>query len=467
MRAPRVGLLPLYIKLYDEIDARIREGFRGFLAEVATLLRKEGVEVTEAPICCVRGEFEKAVKGFEKANVDLIATLHIAYSPSGESIDALCETEIPLLMLDTTMDYGFGQDVPSARLLYDHGIHGVQDLAAMFRRRGRQFQIVAGHYKKSDVIKRAAEIARAALAARSLRGTKVLRIGRPFASMDDFAVAPAVLKRQLGITMKQIAPEALAPAARAVSEKEIDAEVAADRKLYRVYAPKECHRRSVRLGLGIRRYLQGHGFSAFSANFLDFNSKRDPVSVVPFLEASKAMARGVGYAGEGDVLTAALTGALIKGFRTATFAEIFCPDWKGNSLFLSHMGEINPLVAAARPTLEEKQYSFSNALNPAFLSCAPKEGPAVYVNLSPGPDETFRLIAAPVTVMKDSRRADYRGVVRGWMRPEGTVAEFLEEYSRLGGTHHSVLVLGARMEAVEAFAAMSEVEFVAVGRGKA
>ncbi|MCL4377237.1 MAG: hypothetical protein M1409_02460 [Actinobacteria bacterium] len=33
---------------------------------------------------------------------------------------------------------------------------------------------------------------------------------------------------------------------------------------------------------------------------------------IPFLEASKSMARGIGYAGEGDVLTAALTGSLIR-----------------------------------------------------------------------------------------------------------------------------------------------------------
>jgi L-arabinose isomerase len=34
--------------------------------------------------------------------------------------------------------------------------------------------------------------------------------------------------------------------------------------------------------------------------------KGDPgLPVMPFLEASKAMARGIGYGGEGDVLTAA------------------------------------------------------------------------------------------------------------------------------------------------------------------
>ena len=62
---------------------------------------------------------------------------------------------------------------------------------------------------------------------------------------------------------------------------------------------------------------------------------------MPFLEISRLMERGIGYAGEGDVLTAALVGALMKVYAETTFTEMFCPDWKGNSIMLSHMGEIN------------------------------------------------------------------------------------------------------------------------------
>lgn len=462
MRKAKLGLLPLYIKLYDEIDPSVRKGFASFLLSITRALEKEGVEVSRAPICSVAAEFRRAVASFEKAGVDLIATLHLAYSPSGESADVLCETAIPLLMLDTTMDFSFGDEVAPERLMYNHGIHGVQDLASVLRRRGRSFSLVAGHHQQSDVLRRAADIARAALAAREFRDARVLRIGRPFKNMSDFHVDSRTLKRLFGISVKQILPKALSASVASVTNLEIDTEVKDDRKRYRVFASPDCHRRSVRVALGVRKYLDTGAYSAWSANFLDFNSKTGPVCVVPFLEAGKAMARGMGYAGEGDVLTAALTGALIRGFVDATFAEIFCPDWKGNSLFLSHMGEVNPAVAASKPTLEEKEYAFSNALNPAYLACAPRHGPAVFVNLSGGPGDSFRLIAAPVEVLHDTRRRVYRNVIRCWMRPETSVAHFLERYSLLGGTHHSVLVLGNHLEALEAFADMSGFEFAKV-----
>ena len=62
---------------------------------------------------------------------------------------------------------------------------------------------------------------------------------------------------------------------------------------------------------------------------------------------------------------------------------------------------MNPLVAAGKPRLFEKPYTFSPTNNPAVLTCAPAPGSAVLVNLAPGPEETFRLILAPVEVLAD------------------------------------------------------------------
>jgi L-arabinose isomerase len=165
------------------------------------------------------------------------------------------------------------------------------------------------------------------------------------------------------------------------------------------------------------------------------------------------MARGLGYAGEGDVLTAALVGALQRAFGATTFTEVFCPDWAGDSLFLSHMGEINPDVAGDRPRLTVRPFFSGRAQPPAKLTCAVRPGPAVLVNLAPGPHDTFGLLVAPVAVLDESPALDpeMRATVRAWVRPAGGVAPFLEAYSRAGGTHHSALVLGPRAEALTAF----------------
>lgn len=462
--APRIGLLPLYLELYDQTLPDLRRSLEPFLEEAAALLADSDLQVVRAPICRLRSEVENAVDSFVREQVDLIVTLHLAYSPSLESADPLVRAGIPILMLDATMDKSFGREVDPMRLLYNHGIHGVQDLASVLRRNVVFPWTAAGHLSDPRVMKRTVEIARAALAARRLRSTRALRIGPVFAGMGDFQVEDSRLRELLGVQVTEIAPAALLESTMAVDEKTLAMEMGRDHENFRVEAPEEVHLRSNRLGLGLRAYLEAGGYDAFSMNFLAFDSPEDPLGTVPFLECSKAMSRGVGYAGEGDVLTAALVGALETAFGETTFTEIFCPDWKGSALFLSHMGEVNPEVAADRPRLYEKEFPFTPARNPAALACGTRPGAATLVNLAPAANDEFHLIAAPVEVLADGTHPDIENWIRAWIRPTISVQRFLEVYSQdLGGTHHSALMLGDRMGALEAFARMAGLKFHSIG----
>jgi len=451
MPAPRVGLLPLYLALYDNTIPSLRDSLEPFRRRVAEAFMRAGAEVREFPICCVRAEFARALVRAAEDDLDLLVTLHLAYSPSLESADALAASPAPLLLLDVTPDASFDQQTDPACILTNHGIHGVQDLANLLLRRGKAFRIVAGHLDDGRAIPRALAVARAAAAAKQFRQTRALRIGPAFVGMGDFQVEESVLAG-LGVGVVQIGLDDLAPAVELVTEKEIAGELAQDQLRFRVQASPETHRRSVKLGLGVRAYLADGGYTAWSMNFNTFDREEGPVDTVPFLAASKLMAEGIGYAGEGDVLTAALVGSLQRAFGATTFTEMFCADWNGGAIFLSHMGEANPQVAAATPLLYEKEYPFSPTRNPATLAFAPRPGPATLVNLAPVSDDKFRLLCAPVEVQEDAARAEFAEYLRGWIVPRLPVTAFLETYSRLGGTHHSALMLGDHDEALRAFA---------------
>ncbi|HUS47286.1 MAG TPA: hypothetical protein VM098_04160, partial [Phycisphaerae bacterium] len=326
---PRAGLLPLYLKLYDDTMPNVREAFAPFMDNVEAGLVKAGLEVVRAPVCRIKSEFAAGVRQLEDGRADAIVCLHLAYSPSLESAAVLARSPLPLVLLDTTMDHDFGRDADPERLIYNHGVHGVQDLACMLRRRGRPFEIVAGHWAESDVLARAAEMVRAARAAGRLRNCKALRIGKAFAGMGDFAVDERVLARKLGISVVQVGVNDLLQAAAAVTNEQIETEMRLDHRYFAGEIDETVHRNSSAAGLALRRFLEDGKFGAFSANFQAFDMPDGPICTVPFLEISKAMSRGIGYAGEGDVLTAAMVGALLSAWPQTTFTEIFCPDWKG------------------------------------------------------------------------------------------------------------------------------------------
>ena len=94
----KIGLLLMYLKLYDDTMPDLRNEFEPFIKSI-----KLGFEIYLSPICRLDGEFKKAVKDFEKSGVNVIVTLHLAYSPSLECINALTETRLPLVVLDTTL----------------------------------------------------------------------------------------------------------------------------------------------------------------------------------------------------------------------------------------------------------------------------------------------------------------------------------------------------------------------------
>jgi len=169
MSKPKVGLLPLYIKLYDDSWPEMQPRVDGFYRQIVSALGERGLEVDSAPVCRLAPEFKAAIREFEKARVDAIVTLHMAYSPSLESSAALAATSLPIVVLDTTPTYGYGPQQDPAELLYNHGIHGVQDMCNLLLRNHKAFQIEAGHWEKTDVLDRVAAWARAARLATAMR----------------------------------------------------------------------------------------------------------------------------------------------------------------------------------------------------------------------------------------------------------------------------------------------------------
>ena len=449
MRSPKIGLLPLYIALYDQAMPEARKDAEAFYEQIAGALRKRGLEVATAPTCRLAPEFAAAVKGFEDAGADAIVTLHLAYSPSLESAAVLAGTPLPLIVLDTTPTYNFGANVDPAEIMGNHGIHGVQDMCNLLIRNGKVFQIEAGHWEKSDVLDRVAGWAKAAQLASAIQGARVGLVGEAFKGMGDFAVPFDVMQSTIGIETVLLDPKVLQSFVPLEDDPEVAKEMADDLEAFVVEdLDMDVHRRSVRAGLAIRRWIEAERLTALTVNFLVVDDSGLPT--MPFLEISKAMARGIGYGGEGDVLTAGLVGALASVYPQTSFTEMFCPDWEGGSVFMSHMGEMNLNLVDGKPLLTNKAFPWSNAGQPAVAAGCFKGGGAVLINLAPGPDGTYTLLICPgemLSVKKDRMK----DTIRGWFKPAMPVADFLAAYSCLGGTHHSAVVYGDVTEEIVRF----------------
>jgi L-arabinose isomerase len=201
IRKPVIGLLPLYLELYDRSSPEMRPGIEGFYKNVADKLQNAALEVITFPVCRLAKEFADALDFFEKSQTDAVVTLHLAYSPSLESEEALRKTKLPIIILDTTPDFTFDQTTSIDAISYNHGIHGVQDMCNLLIRNKKTFKICAGHMDNSNAIERVVKAAQAAVMVKTLKNSRVGLVGDPFRGMGDFSIPFAEMKKDLGITV--------------------------------------------------------------------------------------------------------------------------------------------------------------------------------------------------------------------------------------------------------------------------
>ncbi|NLM79061.1 MAG: hypothetical protein GX173_13450 [Ruminococcaceae bacterium] len=470
MTRPRAGLLSLYAELYDQQDSHAKDVFTPFIDDVVSGLTGAGLDILRVPVCIYEQDVRRAVRQCESEGVDGIIVLYLAYHPSLASARVLAGTALPVIMLDTTVCHSFNETTDPAMIGQCHGIHGVQDLCCVLRRMHKSYFIEAGHYLQSDVLQRTAGVVKACQAARCMKNCRVGLIGEPFKDMGDFAIPFPELRQQIGIQTIDLKKETVTSYRSFNNGEAIWQQISAFRATYQVMPDVDIDllEKAAENQQVIARWIADEKLDAFTFNFLSFNGDTG-FATIPFAAATDLMATGTGYAGEGDVLTAALCASLLKMFPDTTFTEMFCPDWAGGRVFMSHMGEANRRILH-EPALLRKHVPYVPSLNQGDhpgVAGTLKAGKAVLVNVSPGPENQYTIILAPCRIVLPAGEDRFDASIRGWLEPQDMALEtFLENYSLLGGTHHSCLCYDADLKSLEAFAGlMGWRSTVIAGRG--
>ena len=139
----RVGLLGLMFQLYER-----NPEFKPILAEFGQELKQTMAPFADVDfpgVCTTRTQVNEAVKHFESEDVDLLLVVLLSYAPSHIALPALSRTNLPVLIFNTQREYAITLETGPDVTMRNHGMHGVQDLASVLRRRKRRFDIVAGH----------------------------------------------------------------------------------------------------------------------------------------------------------------------------------------------------------------------------------------------------------------------------------------------------------------------------------
>ena len=221
---------------------------------------------------------------------------------------------------------------------------------------------------------------------------------------------------------------------------------------------------AARAEIALRQMVRDQRLNAYSYQFLAFGDD-ERTETLPFVAASRLLAEGVGFGGEGDLISAAHSALMHWLQPPASFSEIFTIDFAGNAMLLSHMGEAN--VAMADPDHKVRLVKSAKPLVPMrasqlVLVSTFQPGPATLSALTLTADQQWRIIAAPIEIERFGP-VDGLQVPHTKVRPVGgDVRDFLTAYARAGGPHHLAVCFGDARHRLGEAARFIEADYVEI-----
>jgi L-arabinose isomerase len=442
---PRVGLLALTLEFYEKQGWNLRVDREEWVRREVLPALEPLADVAFAQAVFRREDVDAVVAGFEAQGVDALLVMLLSYSPSQIALPALTRTRLPIVVWNTQELFAVDETYDGPKLAANHGVHGTQDLCNVLLRSGVAFHYVTSHLDDEAAVEPLADFFAAAAAVARLRRARLGLLGYPFPGMGDFALDTTHMAATLGCQWTALTVSDYIARSADASADEAMALAAEYRRLYDVAhdvgdADLEA---TARAELALRGMVAEHRLDALTYQFLAFGDD-DRTPTLPFVAASRLMAEGIGFGGEGDLIAAAGTALLNWLQPPASFAEIFTIDFAGNSVLMSHMGEANvamarsdravPLVARPTPIVptRERQLALAASFEP---------GPATLCALTLGPGGRWRLVTSAMTIADFGPLPDL-AVPHFKLEPAGDVRDFLTAYATAGGPHHSAVCFG-------------------------
>ena len=336
-------------ELYDDMLPGITERQAAYARELGAGLDAVADVEVAAP-ARNRADVERVVREFEAAGVDGLLVVMLTYGPGMRVARALSETRLPICLANVQPVPEVTAEWDMADLTYNQGIHGAQDTANAMMRGGVRFHVITDDWQAdpSATPSSSGRGSRAAITAwKSLR---VAVFGYPMTEMGDIRVDEGALLRALGPQVTYVAPADLYRGAIAVERDAIDAALAEEDQRFEIDPALSAEEREdhIRMQVALERILRDRGCRAYTTHF-DAIAEDGRFARLPMAAASTLMAKGFGFAGEGDALTAALVAAGHELLGDSHFTEMYAMDFPSDSILMSHMGEGNWRVARARP----------------------------------------------------------------------------------------------------------------------
>ena len=438
----------------------------------------------QAPEIPVRVVYKPTVKSADEifavmqaANIEsncigVIAWMH-TFSPAKMWIGGLKILKKPLLHFHTQ----FNRDIPWATMDMDfmnlnQSAHGDREFGFIMSRMRINRKVVVGHWQDHESLNKINGWIRAAAGWNDWQGAKFARFGDNMRNVAVTEGDKVEAEIKFGYSVNTYGIGDLAAVIDAVSESAIDQVIAEYEDSYTLVpalqkggAQHSSLLDAAKIEIGIQTFLENGNFKGFTTTFEDLHG----IVQLPGIAAQRLMAKGYGFAGEGDWKTAALVRAMkvmgsgLKGGNSfmEDYTYHFHPD---NRMVLgAHMLEICESIADAKPNCEIHPLGIGGKADPVRLVFNSGPGPALNASIV-DMGNRFRLLVNEVMAVTPFNQLPNLPVARVLWKPYPNMHTGCAAWILAGGAHHTCYSQNLSSEHLEDFAEMAGIEYLLIGK---
>ena len=404
--------------------------------------------------------------------IGIIAWMH-TFSPAKMWIGGLKILQKPMLHLHTQ----FNRDIPWNEIDMDfmnlnQSAHGDREFGFIVSRMRINRKVITGHWQDASVLEQINIWTRAAAAWNDWQNAKFARFGDNMRNVAVTEGDKVEAEIRFGYSVNTYGVGDLVKVINETSDAAIDKLVKEYGDSYTLSSTlakgKKQHqslRDAAKIEIGLQSFLEDGNFKGFTDTFEDLHG----LTQLPGIAAQRLMAKGYGFAAEGDWKTAALVRAMkvmgsgLKGGNS--FMEDYTYHFQPNNEMVlgSHMLEICPTIANAKPSCEIHPLGIGGKADPVRLVFNVSGGAALNASMV-DMGNRFRLLVNEVEAIKPKNALPKLPVARVLWKPLPDLKTGCTAWILAGGAHHTCFSQNLTAEHLEDFAGMAEIETVFIDK---
>ncbi len=404
--------------------------------------------------------------------IGIIAWMH-TFSPAKMWIGGLKILNKPLLHFHTQ----FNRDIPWATIDMDfmnlnQSAHGDREFGFIMSRMRLNRKVVVGHWQDPESLGKINAWTRAACGWNDWQTAKFVRFGDNMRNVAVTEGDKVEAEIKFGYSVNTYGVGDLVKVVNETTDKQID-QLAEEYASSYTLMPSllkggEQHqslREAAKIEIGLQAFLEAGNFKGFTDTFEDLNG----LVQLPGISAQRLMAKGFGFAAEGDWKTAALVRAMkvigsgLKGGNSfmEDYTYHFNPD---NRMVLgSHMLEICESIADGKPSCEIHPLGIGGKADPVRLVFNSAPGPALNASIV-DMGNRFRLLVNEVIAVAPMQMMPKLPVARVLWKPYPNMHTGCAAWILAGGAHHTCYSQNLTSEHLTDFAEMAGIELVMIDK---